>query len=400
MECFLPAFFCYTVEVVNFWYSVMQLQLSPLTISQFLADYWQQRPVIIKKGLLNFSNPCQADELAGLATEKQIESRLIYKTLDSNPDQWQVESGPFEGYEQYGENNWTLVVQSVNHWLPAVQQFARLFDFIPQWRFDDVMVSFATLGGGVGPHVDRYDVFICQGSGRRRWRIGDRNRGDNPIVAHEKLLHVEPFDAIIDEVVSAGDIVYIPPGFPHEGISLDESMSFSVGYKSTNAVELLSGFADYLIDVEDRPALLNDSNRKISRYGCIDGDDFNRLSCFLQRTLSDENRLADFIGRYYSQSFSELDLAPDDYEFAEWLSLFSARPLHKLYAVKTLYLDKSINDGIFYVDGMRQHIDTSPGIIRKLCDAAVISMADVRDEPTVLHWLWEQTNQGYWYFLE
>ncbi len=375
----------------------MQLQLAPLTIEQFLSDYWQQKPVIIKGGLINFINPLEPDELAGLAAEPNIESRLIYK--DSN-NQWQARNGPFENYEPYGEKNWTLVVQSVNHWVPAAQDFARLFDFIPQWRFDDVMVSFAATGSGVGPHVDNYDVFICQGSGQRHWKIGDKN-SCKTIIAHEKLLHVEPFEAIIDEVVKAGDIVYIPPGFPHEGISLDESMSFSVGYKSTNTTELLSGFADYLIDFDKSPALLSDKQRQISRYGQIDHADFKRLKTFLQQTLNDEKKLAEFIGIYLSQSLSELDLAQEEYEFEEWLQLFSHQPLHKLYAVKSLYLEKTIEQGIFYLDGECHQLDTNPELIRLLCDSKRIRLDDVKSYPnnkTVLQWLWQSTQRGYWYF--
>ncbi len=374
----------------------MKLDFSPLTIEQFLNDYWQQKPVIIKSGISDFINPLEADELAGLAAESNIESRLIsYKDK-----KWNAESGPFEDYDKYGEKGWTLVVQSVNHWIPAAQDFARLFDFIPQWRFDDVMVSFAATDGGVGPHTDNYDVFICQGSGQRRWKVGGKG-SSKEIIAHEKLLHVEPFEPIIDEIVSAGDILYIPPGFPHEGISLDESLSFSVGYKATNATELLSGFADYLIDFDKSPALLTDSGRQKSRYGQIDNADFSRLKQFLQQTLNDDDKLADFIGLHHSQSLSELDLAQDEYTFDEWLSIFTDKPLKKLYAVKSLYVERTIEQGVFYVDGKRHRLDTSPELIKNLCDKTKLTMDDITSHPnseSVLQWLWQSTQRGYWYF--
>ncbi len=374
----------------------MKLNFSPLTIEQFLQEYWQQKPVIIKGGLVNFINPLEADELAGLAAESNIESRLIsYKD-----NKWNAESGPFEDYDKYGDKGWTLVVQSVNHWIPAAQDFARLFDFIPQWRFDDVMVSFAAPEGGVGPHTDNYDVFICQGSGQRRWKVGEKG-SSKEVIAHEKLLHVEPFEPIIDEVVSAGDILYIPPGFPHEGISLDKSLSFSVGYKATNATELLSGFADYLIDFDKRPALLTDSQREKSRYGQIDNADFSRLKTFLQQTLDNDEKIADFLGLYRSQSFSELDLAQEDYTFDEWQNLFTDKPLKKLYAVKSLYLEKNIEQGIFYFDGEKHQLDISAEIIRDLCDKPEITMDDIakqKNSDLILHWLWQSTLRGYWYF--
>ncbi len=297
----------------------MKLNLAPLTIEQFLADYWQQKPVIIKGGLVDFNNPLEADELAGLAAEAHIESRLI--SLKNNT--WHAESGPFADYDAYGDKNWTLVVQAVNHWVPAVQDFARLFDFIPQWRFDDVMVSFAATGGGVGPHVDNYDVFICQGSGQRRWQVGHKNAGKE-VIAHKKLLHVEAFTAIIDEIVNPGDILYIPPGL-----------------------------------------------------------------------------LADFFGIYYSQSLSELDLARKAYGFTTWLKIFTSTPLQKLYALKTLYVEHTINQGIFYVDGERHQLDVSPELIRTLCDNAQLTMDEIithKNNEAVLHWLWQSTQRGYWYF--
>ncbi|PID61424.1 MAG: cupin [Gammaproteobacteria bacterium] len=369
----------------------MKFSLSPLSVERFLSDYWQQKPVLIKGGLQQFDNPLTPDDLAGLATEANIESRVIHQTDDG----WRAESGPFDNYDCYGDSHWSLVVQSVNHWVPEAQALARLFDFIPQWRFDDVMVSFAAPDGGVGPHVDNYDVFICQGSGQRRWRVGAY--GDyTEKLADEKLLHVEPFNAVIDEVVSAGDVLYIPPGFPHEGISLDSSMSFSVGYKSVNSTELLSGFADYLIDFAT-PQLLSDKQRRPARYGQITADDVALLQQLLSQTLEDKNRLSDFLGIYYSQSRSELDLAEDEYDYSEWLTQFQSMPLTKLYAVKTMYLPDSIAAGVFYVDGERQQLSAPVEMLQYLCDAAVVNYEAVSDE-TVLRWLWESTNRGYWYF--
>lgn len=374
----------------------MNLNLSPLTIENFLTNYWQQKPIVIRSGISDFINPVEPDELAGLASEANIESRLI----SFQNHQWNAESGPFTDYQAYGESAWTLVVQSVNHWIPAAQDFARLFDFIPQWRFDDVMVSFATPNGSVGPHKDNYDVFICQGSGQRHWRVGNKMYGKD-IIAHEKLLHVEPFTAIIDEVLNAGDILYIPPGFPHEGISLDSSMSFSVGYKSTNRVELLSSFADYLIDFANAPALLSDKQRSITRYGQINSEDFEQLLTFLQKTINDKKQFSDFLGIHYSLSTSELDLAQEEYDYQEWLMAFTYQPLHKLHAVKTLYIEETVSDGIFYLDGERQKLSIEPEMIRHLCDASQIhyeDFAQLVDNTEPLSWLWESTNRGYWYF--
>lgn len=150
---------------------------------------------------------------------------MLSRALFLKKNLWHAEFGPFENYEHLGEKDWSLIVQAVNNWVPEVSQLIECFDFIPRWRLDDVMVSYVTPGGG--PYIDLYDVF--QGSGHRRWRVGDK--GDyKEFAAYEALLHTESFESIIDVALFPGDILYISPGFPHEGITLEESMSFSVGY--------------------------------------------------------------------------------------------------------------------------------------------------------------------------
>ena len=148
---------------------MLTLNLADFSLEHFMAYYWQQRPVVIRQGFAHFEDLISPNDLAGLAMEEAVESRLVYKT----DGQWQAESGPFESYKRFGKTGWTLIVQAVNHYSPEVAELVKPFAFIPKWRLDDVMISYATPGGGVGPHIDLYDVFICQGSGRRQWRVGD-----------------------------------------------------------------------------------------------------------------------------------------------------------------------------------------------------------------------------------
>ncbi|PVW87304.1 50S ribosomal protein L16 arginine hydroxylase, partial [Klebsiella pneumoniae] len=162
---------------------------------------------------------------------------------------WQVSHGPFESYDHLSENNWSLLVQAVNHWHEPSAALMHPFRALPDWRIDDLMISFSVPGGGVGPHLDQYDVFIIQGTGRRRWRVGEKVPMKQHC-PHPDLLQVDPFEAIIDEEMEPGDILYIPPGFPHEGYSLENSLNYSVGYRAPNARELFSGFADYVLQRE------------------------------------------------------------------------------------------------------------------------------------------------------
>ena len=177
--------------------------------------------------------------------ESEVDSRLV-----SHQDgKWQVSHGPFESYDHLSENNWSLLVQAVNHWHEPSAALMHPFRALPDWRIDDLMISFSVPGGGVGPHLNQYDVFIIQGTGRRRWRVGEKVPMKQHC-PHPDLLQVDPFEAIIDEEMEPGDILYIPPGFPHEGYSLENSLNYSVGYRAPNARELFSGFADYVLQRE------------------------------------------------------------------------------------------------------------------------------------------------------
>lgn len=374
----------------------MKLDLK-MSKADFLQNYWQKQPKVFKNALLDFVEPCSADELAGLATEDSVESRVIFQ----NKQGWQVAQGPFDDFNQWGEKKWTLVVQSVNHFLKPVDDFAKLFDFIPAWRFDDVMVSFASPEGGVGPHMDAYDVFICQGSGQRRWRVGAR--GADEFLAHEKLRHVKPFEAIIDEVLSAGDVLYIPAGFAHEGVSLDASMSFSVGYKATHAIELLSGFADYLIDFETKNILLDDKRQAPSRYASIDMADFTKLQDLILSLCQDKARFAEFLGCYQSTSRAPLDLLMIEEEalsFTQFKQQFREKPLYKLFALKALYLDANKADGVFYVDGERVCLPISGETVMLLCESECLYADQLPADTHLWQWLYEMVKRGYWYFDE
>ena len=147
----------------------MEYQLT-LNWPDFLERHWQKRPVVLKRGFNNFIDPISPDELAGLAMESEVDSRLV-----SHQDgKWQVSHGPFESYDHLGETNWSLLVQAVNHWHEPTAALMRPFRELPDWRIDDLMISFSVPGGGVGPHLDQYVVFIIPGTGRRRLRVGEK----------------------------------------------------------------------------------------------------------------------------------------------------------------------------------------------------------------------------------
>lgn len=379
------------------------LHLPGITPEHFLQHYWQRQPLLIRQGFRQFDDPISPDELAGLACEEQVESRLVYR----RDGRWQAETGPFDSYEHLGERAWCLIVQAANHWSPEVQALVEPFSFLPKWRLDDVMISYSTTDGGVGPHIDRYDVFICQGSGKRRWRVGARGN-HREFAAHEALLHTDPFEPIIDEVLEAGDILYIPPGFPHDGVTLEHAMSFSVGFRAKSACDMFSALADHLIDKELGNELLADPGRPLhTQQGRIDGADFARIRAQLQAVLDDEALLADVAGGYLSRNKCQLDLQAlespyDEGELAE--ALANDGTLLRTGGLRCFYVDATAGQGVCYVDGER--LDFGPegaGFAPVLCDHERLdaaSLAPWLSQPAILAALTRWVNAGYWYLAE
>lgn len=221
------------------------IKFGTISEQEFLADYWQKKPLLIKQAFPNFISPISAEELAGLSLEEEFESRLITGSI--NQQQWSLSQGPFtdDTFETLPEKDWTLLVQGVDRQLDEVHDLIKHFDFIPRWRFDDVMISYAAPGGSVGPHFDYYDVFLLQGSGRRRWELSsqfctlDNYLKDVPLrimdqFTPEQTLEVEP-----------GDVLYIPPKIAHHGVSMsDDCTTLSFGYRSYSTQELFKNSQD------------------------------------------------------------------------------------------------------------------------------------------------------------
>ncbi len=381
---------------------MLELTLSDFSIEHFMQHYWQQKPVVLRQGFKDFKDLISPEELAGLACEEDIDSRLVYKKRGK----WQAENGPFESYDHLGKNGWSLIVQAVNHWSPGVAQLVPPFAFIPKWRLDDVMISYSRPGGGVGPHIDLYDVFICQGSGRRQWRVGDRGE-HRQFAAHAALLHVDPFEAIIDVELLPGDILYIPPGFPHDGVSLETSLSYSVGFRGKSACDMLSGFADYVIDKERGSTLFSDPKRPIAQHqGHINASDFARIRAQLQSLLDDDALVADFAGSFLSRTKCQLDLQELDepMDAADLLVNLKTQPLVRTGGLRCFYLDTTLKQGVCYVDGERHAFGANAKAgIKALCDHDVLTTTLLRSaikQPDFVRALTQWVNAGYWYFKD
>ena len=225
---------------------------------EFIQTYWQKKPLLIKHQGSDFSDPISAEELAGLACEDEVESRLI--TASGNGS-LQLKHGPFTEslFGSLGNRNWTLLVQAVDQYIAAVDALKTNFDFIPRWRIDDIMVSFACEGGGVGPHYDQYDVFLIQGSGSRKWELGPRCNNQTPLRSDTELRVLGGFQAECEFILTPGDILYLPPRIAHHGISIGDSLCYSVGFRAPSIAELIQGYTDVLADTLNEDQRYTDS---------------------------------------------------------------------------------------------------------------------------------------------
>ncbi|RZM80043.1 50S ribosomal protein L16 arginine hydroxylase [Pseudoalteromonas rubra] len=286
-----------------------QLSLNALTEAAFLTQYWQKKPLLIKQGFQDFSDPLSPEELAGLAMEENIESRIV----TNHNNHWDAHHGPFDDFSLLTEQHSTLLVQAVDHWHPQAATLLEPFRFIPNWRIDDLMISFSTPGGGVGPHLDQYDVFIIQGQGKRRWRVGMPDASLKQFAQNKSLLQVEQFEAIIDAELEPGDILYIPPGCPHEGYAVENALNYSVGFRAPDQKDLLSSLADHLIDSEQGTQRYNDPDLTIrDSLGEISSQDKGKIRTMLESVLHDSEIFDEWLGRTLSEPKHEMDLAPLD----------------------------------------------------------------------------------------
>lgn len=371
-----------------------------LDITQFLSEYWQKKPLLIKNAFPQFEDPISADELAGLACEEEISSRIVV-TKDND---WEVVQGPFEDYDSYGETHWQLLVQAVNHWYPDSQPFVDAFRFLPDWRFDDLMASFATPSGGVGPHVDNYDVFIIQGEGERRWTVGDntpqQRRGGNP---NSPL--VEDFTPIIDAVLEKGDMLYIPPGFPHCGETLTVAMSYSIGFRAPSQQELVSEIADYLLDNNLGQQRFT-SQTEPSSAGIVSQDHQVGIMSLLSQLSQDPNSYQIVLGKLLSQNRFELDICEGEeaYTEADLQDAFDqGAGISRIGGLKVLRLENDSTPRLFINGDVHELLNTPADVIAQLSDKMSLNAdeaTEICQHEEVQALLLKLINQGFYYLSD
>ncbi|GAD79392.1 ribosomal protein uL16 3-hydroxylase [Vibrio ezurae] len=372
-----------------------------VSLEQFLAEFWQKKPTIIKGGFAHFQDPVSPEELAGLTMEEEVDSRYV----SNKNGEWTAEHGPFneDQYAELDESNWSIIVQAANHWHQGAAQLVEPFKAMPQWLFDDLMISYSVKDGGVGPHIDQYDVFIIQGSGKRHWRVGAKDEGQYvETCRHSALRQIESFDAIIDDILEPGDILYIPPGFPHDGYALEPSMSYSVGFRSPKEQELISNFADYVLanDIGDKhlhkPELSTQNN-----FGQISSSDLQSLTQMLKASLDDEQCISDFMGCMLSQSRHQLNIiTPEPLWQSEEIAnhIQTGGIIDKVSGLRALFHEQ--DPSIAYINGEVIKVPSEcTDVIELLCGQEQISADNWPSETSsaMVSLLCDLVNKGYWY---
>ncbi len=222
--------------------------LGTMSVETFLTDYWQKKPLLIRQAFPNFETPISPDELAGLACEEEINSRIVIEQGGDHP--WQAIHGPMDEatFAKMPETHWTLVVNDLEKCLPELAWITDQFRFIPEWHLDDLMSSWAAPEGSVGPHIDLYDVFILQGDGKRRWQISTAPVADDNVIPDIAIRLQKDFIPEFEWILEPGDMMYLPAGVSHHGISIGESSSYSIGFRATSHSDLVNDFIAHITD--------------------------------------------------------------------------------------------------------------------------------------------------------
>ncbi|MGH8491862.1 MAG: JmjC domain-containing protein [Moraxellaceae bacterium] len=377
--------------------------LGGLTATEFLRDYWQKKPLLVRNAFPELAYRLSPEDLIELAQEESAESRLI---LENGKTPWELRKGPFteRQLKKLPPTHWTLLVQAVDHYLPELADYLDHFSFIPNWRIDDIMLSFAPEGGSVGPHYDQYDVFLIQGIGNRHWKLGQQCDENTPRVEGTPLRILENIDVNFDEVLNPGDLLYVPPGLSHYGVAQNDCTTYSIGFRAPALAHLLERVVDETLERVGSTKLFADAGRSSSTASAaLDDQDLDALQSQLMGLLNDREALRAAIAPLLSEP------KYDDYEpqGAE-LSLAEIRDalndgalLRRDPASRHLYTQRDGRADVLYING--EEVDFPEALtdfVQLLADhrhlnAAALSAWLGNDDALI--WLADQLAMGYWF---
>ncbi len=280
--------------------------LGELSPTKFLQKYWQKKPLLIRNAYPGFGDLLTKEKLISLSTKNEVQSRLVqYKQK-----QWSLSYGPFKANNlKKLSGTWALLVQDVNHFIPQAQTLLKEFNFIPHARLDDLMVSFAPNGGGVGPHFDSYDVFLLQGTGKRVWQISKQK--DQTLVPNAPLRILKNFNPEQEWLLEPGDMLYLPPNYAHHGIAVGDCMTYSIGFRAPSHQLLINEFLMYLQDRLELPGIYSDPDLKVHAHPAeISTQMIQKISSVLKKMTFDKKDVQHFLGRFLTEPKSHVFFDP------------------------------------------------------------------------------------------
>lgn len=359
--------------------------LGGLTIQEFLRDYWQKKPLLVRNAVPGFKGLLDPQQLIGLACRDDAQSRLV----TYQRGKWEAQYGPFAAPDFNGlsrKGRWSVLVQGINHFLPSGTDLVKCFDFIPHARLDDLMVSYAPRGGGVGPHFDIYDVFLVQGLGRRRWQLSMQK--DQTLIEGAPLRLLKDFKVEQEWIVEAGDLLYLPPHCAHNGIAEDDCMSYSIGFRTPWYQELAEQFLVYLQDRIAIPGTYADPGLKLQRHPSEIGDDMlQQVARAIRKVKWDDEDVGNFLGCYLSEPKPHIyfEAPPRSLPQARFQEAVQARGV--ILNLKTQMLCRN---GTVFVNGEAYPVGPSAyRTLRTLADARALPAAtQTTREATALLYEW------------
>ncbi|MCI0508076.1 MAG: cupin domain-containing protein [Gammaproteobacteria bacterium] len=385
--------------------------LGELSAAEFLAGYWQKKPLLVRQAIPGYSTPVSPDELAGLACMDDVESRIVLEKDGASP--WQLQHGPFDedAFGDLPSTHWTLLVQECNKHVPQLALLLDQFNFIPNWRVDDVMVSYAAPQGSVGPHVDQYDVFLLQGLGKRRWQINTGKNAHLNFLPGAGLRILKQFESEQEWILEPGDMLYLPPGVAHYGVALDDCMTLSVGFRAPGHDELLTHFGEdqfagisdpFLIPRYEDPRLILTEN-----CGEISDDALRNIVTILQSYTGNIENVKRWFGRYITEPKADSDFEPQAIaaNATQLRNMISAQEyICRSEYVRFSYIQNADQSVYLYVNGNEYLLRNSEQSFAKtICsqrriDAALMSafLDNTASRQLVLDFF----NNGYLYFEE
>ena len=383
--------------------------LGGLTADEFLRDYWQKKPLLVRNAFPNLAALVGKEDLMELAQEDSIEARIVLEQ-DGNK-KWALRKGPFtvKQYKQLPKTHWTLLVQAVDHYFPELAVYWQNFSFIPSWRTDDIMISYAPQGGSVGKHFDQYDVFLVQGGGQRRWQLGEFCDKDSPLVANTPLRILADMPVTFDEVVNAGDLLYVPPRLAHYGVAENDCLTFSFGFRAPALTHALERLVDVALEHTGTESLYSDPQLTAQTHSAwLNPQHLQDLQQQILSLLSNPDILSTALAPFLSEpKYDDYEAMGEEIDPEELITrLQQGTIICRDPASRFVYVGEQGQAQQLYINGEEiepSEFHAKADFMALLADNCQLTWDELKshlEDHDNINWLCDQLSAGFWLLLE